>query len=678
VKFFRGIFNGLKRGYNIQRAAMALNNQSPASLFIEGMMKFVRPFIKSLLASLIALVLVVIIIVEGFTLVTEDVKSKFGILDNKFVESLLKWVGVKDDKSAEELLQLGCPVNIKKIPKYVEIENKSYPTSVSTKMTVIKDGQTSTESYTLDLSSFASKYRLPWQFIQGLDVINNTADKVNDTTFIDNVKQSLSPTFTWGYDKYTKDVTDSVRTWKVKDGSKEEVKETYTTKKIPLALPDKVESAFKTYTFSYSNDVTTRDTGWGEAKIISERSWTTTHHHKNADGTTSSSTEHHTEKTYQQTKETVVEDIISNVTEAPNTNKLSSFLNSSNIPKIDLELVSAMLEEIPDCTQIKKELDDILNLDFGSGSISGIDIGGIGGVLYTIPRFYQYDSRWAGTTYGDSTIGAGGCGPTSFAMVSSGINPSNLKALDTNGDGIVDPVESANYSVAHGYKVTNNGTDWEFFKDAGSKIGLTVTQYTPAQYIEVLNDLKNGYPVIASMTPGHFTKGGHFICLTGVDSNGQIIVNDPASEERSNQKWDFASIIVPEAAQFWSFKDPNIKLTSFLMTVYGGHKDAMEGLLGVTADGTDVNGYVDFTPRIIAVDPSLIPLGSVVYIQFPADIRYQKTADGKDWDMNGWYVARDTGGAIKGNHIDLFCGYGPYAESMMNKIGTRNVNIRLK
>jgi hypothetical protein len=45
----------------------------------------------------------------------------------------------------------------------------------------------------------------------------------------------------------------------------------------------------------------------------------------------------------------------------------------------------------------------------------------------------------------------------------------------------------------------------------------------------------------------------------------------------------------------------------------------------------------------IAVDPSVIPLGSRVYI--PA---YRRDGHG------GWFVAQDTGGAIRGRHIDVF------------------------
>jgi 3D (Asp-Asp-Asp) domain-containing protein len=45
----------------------------------------------------------------------------------------------------------------------------------------------------------------------------------------------------------------------------------------------------------------------------------------------------------------------------------------------------------------------------------------------------------------------------------------------------------------------------------------------------------------------------------------------------------------------------------------------------------------------IAVDPSVIPLGSRVYV--PA---YRHDGHG------GWFLAQDTGGAINGRHIDVY------------------------
>ena len=60
-------------------------------------------------------------------------------------------------------------------------------------------------------------------------------------------------------------------------------------------------------------------------------------------------------------------------------------------------------------------------------------------------------------------------------------------------------------------------------------------------------------------------------------------------------------------------------------------------LRGTTATGLPV------APGIVAVDPSVIPLGSRVYV--PA---YRNDGHG------GWFIAQDTGGAINGRHIDVY------------------------
>ena len=48
---------------------------------------------------------------------------------------------------------------------------------------------------------------------------------------------------------------------------------------------------------------------------------------------------------------------------------------------------------------------------------------------------------------------------------------------------------------------------------------------------------------------------------------------------------------------------------------------------------------------VIAVDPNVIPLGTKLYVE--------STDDGKSWQY-GYCVAGDTGGAIKGNKVDLY------------------------
>ena len=62
-----------------------------------------------------------------------------------------------------------------------------------------------------------------------------------------------------------------------------------------------------------------------------------------------------------------------------------------------------------------------------------------------------------------------------------------------------------------------------------------------------IRDRSEGKLVVAIMSKGHFTSGGHFIVLRGV-KDGKIMVADPASYSRSEQLWDL-SIIVNEASR---------------------------------------------------------------------------------------------------------------------------------
>ena len=76
---------------------------------------------------------------------------------------------------------------------------------------------------------------------------------------------------------------------------------------------------------------------------------------------------------------------------------------------------------------------------------------------------------------------------------------------------------------------------------------------------------------------------------------------------------------------------------------------------GRTASGTKAR------VGAIAVDPRVIPLGSKLYIT---------SADGKSW-VYGYAVAEDTGGAIKGNRIDLYFN----SEAQCNSFGRRTAKV---
>jgi 3D (Asp-Asp-Asp) domain-containing protein len=58
--------------------------------------------------------------------------------------------------------------------------------------------------------------------------------------------------------------------------------------------------------------------------------------------------------------------------------------------------------------------------------------------------------------------------------------------------------------------------------------------------------------------------------------------------------------------------------------------------------------------RTVAVDPRVVPLGSVLYVPAARGAKFQH--EGRSLEHDGYFFAADTGGAIRGNHIDVFTG----------------------
>lgn len=78
---------------------------------------------------------------------------------------------------------------------------------------------------------------------------------------------------------------------------------------------------------------------------------------------------------------------------------------------------------------------------------------------------------------------------------------------------------------------------------------------------------------------------------------------------------------------------------------------------GVHGSGAGGRSMVPY--RSIAVDPRLIALGSVLFV--PAARGVVVTLDNGDTQIHdGYFYAADTGGAIEGNHVDVFIGYSAW------------------
>jgi 3D (Asp-Asp-Asp) domain-containing protein len=73
------------------------------------------------------------------------------------------------------------------------------------------------------------------------------------------------------------------------------------------------------------------------------------------------------------------------------------------------------------------------------------------------------------------------------------------------------------------------------------------------------------------------------------------------------------------------------------------------------AFGDGVKGLILVPFRTIATDTTMFPTGSIVYIPAARGTEVE-LPDGSRAKHDGYFVAGDIGGAIKGNHIDVFTG----------------------
>lgn len=324
-------------------------------------------------------------------------------------------------------------------------------------------------------------------------------------------------------------------------------------------------------------------------------------------------------------------------------------------------------------------LDSLLG-DLG-GSSTGISAG-------MIPTFYQWDSRWSSNSYAGSTMSDLGSAPTSLAMVVSGLE-GKLGGYDKNSDGILEPNEAADYFTDIGvHKDTDVNDD---FSKAASFFGLTMKHYDRSDYMSVVNELKQGHPVIANVhgtdgisygSPGStFTQGNHYIVLVDIDGSNKVTVHDPYNKNNQNSRtWDLSSIIAAESSDYYVFNNPNIVYQSGIATAYTGDNIGENGGTIAAWNGMNLVNK-NLSNHLIAADSS-IPFGTLVIVKVPDSKRYWVMSNGQKVDANGAYVVVDRGGAIKGTHIDIYFGSGSYYNTaggggIANEFGSVSIKLRV-
>ena len=169
-------------------------------------------------------------------------------------------------------------------------------------------------------------------------------------------------------------------------------------------------------------------------------------------------------------------------------------------------------------------------------------------VINKCVHYLQWDSKWKKvvfTSCGNKSqnIGNSGCGPTSMAQI-----------VATWIDSKITPVELCELAVKNGFRTTNSGTAWGFFKF----IFIRYEQFS--KYIETSSvstlkaALREGALAVCSMNSNDnqfWTKGGHYVTAIGCDDT-YIYANDPnKSSAPRKQTADKFQKCLKQAFIFW-------------------------------------------------------------------------------------------------------------------------------
>lgn len=181
----------------------------------------------------------------------------------------------------------------------------------------------------------------------------------------------------------------------------------------------------------------------------------------------------------------------------------------------------------------------------------------------------QSDPRWANLPLGKfpngqrSTMATGGCGPTALSSAA------NALGLGYS------PADMAKVAVQGGY-ISDGGANANLFGQGANAIGLQSSKVKGAAGI--MNSLASGQPVIlAGKSQGYgknpYTSAGHIVTATGLDRNGNVVVQDPMRGTSLYSVNDLAK----NMTNGWSMKRNRAQ-------GYGLVDDAFGGLFGEIAN----------------------------------------------------------------------------------------------
>ena len=248
--------------------------------------------------------------------------------------------------------------------------------------------------------------------------------------------------------------------------------------------------------------------------------------------------------------------------------------------------------------------------------------------------------------------------PKSYTISSAGVEVDVKSFHDTVGEvldeqGIVLGDKDFTYPKLN--DTISNGTNIELFKV--EEVVETVEDIIPFdKFVNKNSKMDIGTSKIVQngkdgLKKTYFIKGYINGLLHSTELVKEEIVTEPISEIIEKGTKD---LIVTSRGNTSYRKAITMTATAYDLSFESTGKNPGDKHYGLTASGTKAR------PGVVAVDPRVIPLGTKLYVQ---------SLDGsKDY---GFAIAEDTGGAIKGNKIDLFF----ETSSEVNRFGRRKVKV---
>lgn len=121
-------------------------------------------------------------------------------------------------------------------------------------------------------------------------------------------------------------------------------------------------------------------------------------------------------------------------------------------------------------------------------------------------------------------------------------------------------------------------------------------------------------------------------------------INLPDAKDTSRREHISTKI---SRSQHINTKVISFKATAYDLSVASCGKLPSHPQYGLTSSGKSISKKTRTQAACVAVDPKVISIGSLLLIKFD-DPDHEK--------YNGTYQALDTGGGVRGNHIDVFLG----------------------